>query len=279
MNYQFDTPTTPTLHVEITAGELEMHTHDSPTVDVTLEPMSDPDRAAELIDQIRVEQRGDTVSVVYPKGRSRLFGDRSEVRTIVHTPVGTRASVRSQSADVRGTGSLGETDVAVGSGDVQLEHTAALRIRSGSGDLRVTEIAGSAEAKTGSGDIALAAVHGSATVSTGSGDVKLGTIDGEATVKAASGDVTVEEPGDALLAATASGDLSVRRVRRGTVRTRAVSGDVRIGVVDGVPVLLDVTTVTGAVRSQLEATDAPADGQGAHITVQTTTGDINLVRV
>jgi hypothetical protein len=280
MEYHFDTPQPPTLRVEITSGELQVHARDGGTVDVTLEPMGrDHERALQLIEQIRVEHSGDTVSVVYPKERGRLFGSRAEVRTIVHTPTGTTASVRAESADVRATGELGDTSVKTGSGDVEIERAAEVDLRTGSGDVRVGEVSGAARLKSGSGDIAVGTIHGTAQINAASGDVHVDSLDARASVSTASGDVVVGRSGGELEVQTASGDAAVERVGHGSLQVRAASGDLRIGIVDGVAVLLDVATVSGDVRSQLEATDAPAGGEGVRVRAHTTSGDITLMKV
>jgi DUF4097 and DUF4098 domain-containing protein YvlB len=279
MDYHFDTPSPIHLYVEIPAGEVRLEAADVTTTDVVLEPIGDVTRAQAIIDEVRVEHRGDDVYVLFPKHGRSLFGDRGHVRLTVRAPSGSAVSIKSGSADVSATGRFGDVDAATGSGDVRFEHTGRARIRSGSGEIRVEDVDGTLEAKSGSGTIEFAAVHGAAKISNGSGDVRVGVVDGELSVKSGSGDVSIADATESVHALSGSGDFAVERVHRGTVRARTGSGDVRVGVADGIAVLLDVSTASGTVRSELEAAGAPEDGRHATVAVKTGSGDIVLTRV
>ncbi|CAN5890150.1 hypothetical protein BH20ACT6_BH20ACT6_18790 [soil metagenome] len=87
----------------------------------------------------------------------------------------------------------------------------------------------------------------------------------------------VADAGAAVAINTASGDHHVGRVRRGTVKVDSASGDVDITVVEGIPVWLDVTSLSGSVHSALEGSGPPADGEDAvALHVNTASGDISL---
>jgi DUF4097 and DUF4098 domain-containing protein YvlB len=60
---------------------------------------------------------------------------------------------------------------------------------------------------------------------------------------------------------TASGDVTIETFHVGALQAKAVSGDVRVGIVAGVPVWTDVSTVSGHISSSLDGAGQPADGQ------------------
>ena len=61
---------------------------------------------------------------------------------------------------------------------------------------------------------------------------------------------------------------------------KAASGDVHAGVTNGTAAWLDVHTVSGHVRSGLDAADAPtSDDRKVRLQLSTVSGDIELVRV
>jgi len=63
------------------------------------------------------------------------------------------------------------------------------------------------------------------------------------------------------------------------VRARTVSGGVSVGVANGVAALLDLSTVSGRVRSELEASGAPADGeQRVELVLSTVSGNVSVAR-
>ena len=57
-------------------------------------------------------------------------------------------------------------------------------------------------------------------------------------------------------------------------------GDVQIGVPDGLPTYLDLKTVTGRIRCDLEPGQKPAEGERAlMLRARTVSGDITVVKV
>jgi hypothetical protein len=60
---------------------------------------------------------------------------------------------------------------------------------------------------------------------------------------------------------------------------KGASGDVTVGVPAGVPVWTDISTVTGAIRSQLPHAGQPAEGADhVEVRAKTVSGDIVLTQ-
>jgi hypothetical protein len=79
---------------------------------------------------------------------------------------------------------------------------------------------------------------------------------------------------------TGSGDLVVGTARRGKFSMKGASGDVRIGIPAGTPVWTDLSTVTGAIHSNLEGVGQPAEGADhVELRVKNVSGDIVLNQV
>lgn len=279
MDYKFDTPRPVRLRVEITSGELRVEATETATSTVLLEPMRDSSGARRLIEEIQVNQQGDEISVIFPKFRGGLFGSKAEVRATVTVPIDSATRIRSGSADVLGTGQFGEIDVQAGSGDVSFEETASAKIQTGSGDVDLKTIDGVLEVKAGSGDVTCGSVTGAARINTGSGDIFVTSAGGQVNIKAGSGDVVITEAAESVDAMTGSGDLLVKRLVHGRLKAKTGSGDVLVGVPDGTAAFLDVMSISGSVRSELEATDNPDGGPTTEVAVMTASGDIVLKRV
>jgi DUF4097 and DUF4098 domain-containing protein YvlB len=191
-----------------------------------------------------------------------VFG-RSGISCRIRCPRSSLLSVRSKSADVRATGTLGALNVASASGDIDASVVeGGVNVKSASGDIRAREIHGGASVQTASGDIEVDIVHGAISVATASGDLRIG------------------EAYDDVSANTVSGDQEHGAVMRGNVSAHSVSGDVTIGVRRGSKVFLDCNTVSGDTTSELElTTDAPAgDGPLVEIRAKTVSGDIRITR-
>jgi len=79
-----------------------------------------------------------------------------------------------------------------------------------------------------------------------------------------------------VTAKTASGDITVEDARSGVVSLNAASGDLHIGVRAGVTAHLDVSSVSGRIRSDLPVGDAAPEG-GSTLAVRARTMSGNVV--
>lgn len=277
MERTFSTPEPVRLHVELQAGSVRIDAIDTDETKVELHGRNDA--GSQLVDDARIEQRGDQILVILPKHKGGLFRGKAEVEAHITVPTNSSADVETASADVTGTGRLGTVDAHTGSGDIEFEQTGRADLKTGSGDLKVDKIDGDTEVKTGSGDVVLGTVTGGGRATLGSGDFVARAIAGRLTARTGSGDFVIGESGEELSVTTGSGDLLVKRVSHGTLRFKAGSGDISVGVVDGTAVFLDVMTGSGTVRSELDGSEHPTDGPTAELHVMTGSGDIAISRV
>lgn len=254
--YAFTTLQPLTLRVRNPSGEVEITAADTTETTVEIVPRGSGKDSAE---RVRVELSGDgtRLDVEVPE---RRFGSGGRFTMIIRLPVGSRADIRSASADITCRGSLGGLEAATASGDL-----AADRI---DGDVLIT---------TASGEVNLGTVTGAVECKTASGDVRAVSVEGGCRTSSASGDVVVGTCGGDVLARTASGDVHLRQVERGSLDITTMSGDVKIGVRRGTVVWLDLSTLSGRTRSDLEHQDgAPDDGDVLSVSVRTMSGDITL---
>ncbi len=90
----------------------------------------------------------------------------------------------------------------------------------------------------------------------------------------------IGQAGQLVQARTASGDVQIDRVAAGRADVTTVSGDVCLGVAPGTGVYLDLSSVSGRVRSELDS-DEPGDSDGdAAVTLRCTSvsGDVRITR-
>lgn len=119
-----------------------------------------------------------------------------------------------------------------------------LRVKTSSGDVRVSNMQGQFTADTGSGDVHVADLSGDFTADTGSGDVFAEHVTGNVHADTGSGDVHVSESrSQTLYADTGSGDVIFSNVK-GDMKLDTGSGDVRV---DGANGSLHANTGSGDV--------------------------------
>lgn len=153
------------------------------------------------------------------------------------------------------------------------------KIISGSGDITIGNAA-DLDCSTGSGQISVAQVDGSAArLSSGSGDLAVGIANCPVTAKSGSGEISVESMrGSNFQANTGSGDITVSATS-GSVDLRSASGSLTVGVADNLPAWLDLSSGSGDFRIGLDSTTQPEPGE-AYITLRarTASGDIAIHR-
>jgi DUF4097 and DUF4098 domain-containing protein YvlB len=270
----FPTPRQLTVNVKLPRGDVEVETAD--VQEATVELTGSGERALQQIErsEIRFENRGDHDELIvdadpedfgWSAGRVKLsisLGSRRDhIKVRIRVPHGTSLHTQSGSADVRAAGRYGSVEVQTASGDVS-----------------VSEVERDAEVKVASGDVRIDRVGGSLKLQTAAGDLSVGPVLGRAEIKTAAGDVNLEEVGAGLSVHSVSGDLRVGAVTEGKVELKSVSGDMLIGVRRGSRVWMDVKTVTGDARSELESGDDDGEGPLVELKATAMSGDIKIVR-
>lgn len=271
--YQFETHQPVRLFAEIGKGTVKVAAADTTETRVEI--------TGRDADQVEVRQDGDQISVIGPRQRGFFSGDGNRLDVLVELPTGSELAVRTGSADITVTGTVGTAQLKSGSGDVEVDTTdGPLLVETGSGDIRVEEARAELKAKSGSGDVLVVEAGATLMVSTGSGDVQLWTTHAPAVVKTGSGDVKVGDAGTDVTMTTGSGDLVVSTARRGRLTAKGASGDVHVGVPAGVPVWTDISTVSGEIRSSLQGAGQPQDGADhVEVRAKVVSGDIVLTQV
>jgi hypothetical protein len=254
---RFPTPSPIGLVLRVPAGRVEIDAADTDETVVTLEPLNGP--ARDRLDKVVIARSDDELRVEVPEHRG-FVGRTPEYDVAVRCPAGSRVRLRGASADLEARGRLAELDV-----------------RSASGDVAVEDVDGVVRADSASGDVRVGSA-GEVQLRTASGDLSVGRVDGPAKAQSVSGDVEIGEAAGAVEVQTVSGDLRVARVAAGPVSVSAVSGDVELAVAPGAAVWLDLRSLSGTMRSELEAGEPSADEHVVELRGKTVSGDVRVRR-
>lgn len=262
----FETPGPVLLTVSSPSGEISIGSTDERESSVDLIALRDDDTTREAIAETLVELRprgdGHELVVEVPR-KSRMFlGREPRIRIDVRVPHGSDVSFKTASAEVRATGTYGTVHGKSASGDVTIEAATEVRVDSASGDVQADNVTGDAKLKTASGD------------------VRLGRVGGSLSAQVVSGDVTARTVANGAFVQGVSGDVELDAVHQGDVEVKTVSGDVVVGIEKGSRVHVDVATVSGDLRSSVELSDSPTDGEGPYVDVRgrTVSGDFVVSR-
>jgi DUF4097 and DUF4098 domain-containing protein YvlB len=255
----FTTPGRLDVEVRIGSGSIEIEPADTTETILSIQGERSPDHFR--IEFSEPPGGGHRLVVEEQKHKVFSFGIGREVRIHLRCPFVT------------------SIDATSGSADLQVrDRVAGIAFRSGSGDLEVAECDGDVVVKVGSGDVEAGHVRGDLVANTASGDIRARRVDGELTAHTASGDVQVGVRGPSVRIASASGDVNVDGLAHGEATLRSVSGDVQVGVERGTKVWLDLSSVSGETRSDLEMSDGPTEGEPAALELRATSvsGDVHV---
>ena len=264
MRETFDTPGPVTVDIEVASGDIEVSVVDAPTTTVEIAGYANDELPR--VACVPLPDGGYQVSIEHKTKKFwgiRLFSGGLEVTLAV--PPGTVIDGSGGAAELDAHGTL-----------------AALSFRSGSGDLRFDDVEGDVQLACAAGDIEGRSVGGHFGFKGASGDIELGSVSNGITVRSASGDISVGRVDGASMITVGSGDIELRQVGPGSVDAKAISGDMHVGVREGLGVWLDVSSRSGDVRSSLDATrraDADRDLPQLELTLNTVSGDIDVTRV
>ncbi len=234
-----------TLGVWLVAGDLRVDTDDVAEATVELEGLNEAGRRA--AEEARIELTGGELKVEVDRrsGFRITIGRGAEVRVVARVPHGSTLETHCVSADVTAEGSFAAATV-----------------------------------KTVSGDVRVSAVESDAEVKSVSGDIWFGRVGGRFALNSVSGDVFVGEARRGARVKTVSGDQALDSVAEGEATLQSVSGDIRVGVVSGAAIWMDVKSLSGTTTSELEVGDEPPPGDGPRIELRanSVSGDIRIAR-
>ncbi|MFJ6154852.1 DUF4097 family beta strand repeat-containing protein [Micromonospora profundi] len=185
--------------------------------------------------------------VRYQGGEPKARYEIKDSELILDSDCGNRCSVSYEVTAPPGVIVEGEG----GSGNVDLSQVGAVKLRWGSGEVRVAGISGAVDVETGSGNIELSEASTSVRLRAGSGNVNARRISGATDAEAGSGNVTIElETQVSARVHTSSGNATLL-VPSGSyrVRTSTGSGETEVTVVNdpNSSVVLDGSTGSGNV--------------------------------
>jgi DUF4097 and DUF4098 domain-containing protein YvlB len=215
----------------------------------------------DLLDQVEVAFEDGQLYISGP--RVGTFRRRHGLDLTIKAPAGSSCAAKTVSADMSCVGEVSAVSMQTASGDLTADSVGDVTVRTASGDVLLNRAAGTVSIQTASGDVQATRLDGDVRVNTASGDVAIGVCAGPVTIHAASGDVTLT---------AASGT---------PIALASVSGDLKVGVMPGMGVYLDLASSSGDIRSELDASDgneAEDESAAIQISCRSVSGDIKITK-
>jgi|CXWL01.1.fsa_nt_gi DUF4097 and DUF4098 domain-containing protein YvlB len=261
------------LEIETGSGEIEVATGESGAVKVEghisagwslWDGYDAEDRVRTVRESPPIEQSGNDIHI----GRWPRWNN-VRISYLVTVPKDTNLRVRTGSGDVR----IGDLEGPVSA-------------QAGSGEIRVGRIAGAVRVRTGSGDVELIEGTGGVNVSTGSGEVSVRIAGaGRSELSTGSGDVEVAGAAGPLRIRTGSGAIRVAGAPLAAWDLGAGSGDVSIETTDAAAFEVDVHGSSGDIDARLVVPTGRATrrelrgtvrGGGPLVSMSTGSGEVSI---
>jgi hypothetical protein len=262
-------------------GDLRITASDRKDTVVLISP-SDSSKESDVkaAEQTRVEYTNGRLLIKAPRSWRHYspFGGRESIDVAIELPAGSRVEAEAAVADFRCDGRLGDCRFTTAVGNIRLDETDQLYLSTSAGNLTVDRVAGRAEV-TGSGQVRIGEIHGSAVIKNLNGVTWIGEVKGDLRCNATNGDITVDRALGSVAAKTANGAVRIGDVVRGTVELGTAYGELEVGIREGTAALLDVRSQFGSVRNLLTASDGPQPSdQKVELRARTSFGDIVVRR-
>jgi len=276
----YPTPAPIDLAINLQVGAIEVIASDRPDTIVTASP-TNPDKAVDRrgAEQTTVDFDGQRLTVTGPKPRFSVIGPSESVDLKIELPAGSRLTAEIAVGGLRSTGRLGATRVKSSMGPVELERTGELWLRAGHGNATLGTAEGDAEITADHGQVRIGTLGGDTTVKASHGSITIDEAGGDVDAKLSYGDLDIARALASVTAKTAYGSIQLHEVSSGSIQIESGYGQITVGVRQGVPAWLDLSSKEGRVRNQLDSDHAPDPSeQTVEVRVRTQYGDITIQR-
>ncbi|WP_327670429.1 MULTISPECIES: DUF4097 family beta strand repeat-containing protein [unclassified Streptomyces] len=274
----YETPEAISVNAHVGAGSIQFTASERPDTVVEVTP-SNPkrDKDVRAAEQTEVSFAGGVLTV-RTKER-RMIGPSGGVHVTVELPTGSSVELTGSWTQVLGEGRLGKVRVKTSGGDVRLDTTGPLDLKTAHGSVRVDRVEGMAEITTSSSSLRVGVIDGHAVLKNSHGTTIIDAVTGELRVNGAHGDIEIGRAEASVAATTAHGALRVADVARGTVQLETSFGAIEVGIREGTAAWLDANADNGQVRNTLTASEAPAESEDSvKVRARTKWGNIDIRR-
>lgn len=241
-------------------GTVEVDATRSGTAEATVEALDPHDsRSAEAARAARISCVGSRLTVDVPgKG-----GWRGGVQVRIRLQLPSLSTLTSTSAEVRlhATGELSD-----------------LVVRTGSGDVHVTDVRGSLDVKGGDATVVVGGSPRRISFTSGNGQLTAASAH-DVVFKAGNGSLTLGRSTGSVLVKGGHVGLDLAAASSGEVLFQSGGGNARVGVLEGTSVQVDLQSALGDVRCDLPMEDAaPTGGSDLKVRLVTGIGDVVVAR-
>ena len=272
----FATPGPIAATVEVAGAQVRVAAGDRTDTVVLVEPIDQASRSdVKVAGRTQVDFADGQLTV-----KTTTPGDKNgSVAITIDLPAGSSLAAHLAYSSVHADGPLGQCELHLASGQVQLDRIDALQANISAGEVAIGHIAGRASIDGGAFAIRISEVEGTAGITSSGGRAWIGHAAADLELSSGSGAFDIDRADGSVTATTASGAIRIGRLTHGQAKLTNGSGNIEIGISEGTAADIDATSERGAVRNSVPPAQDPATSDNK-VTVHARTrhGDIIVHR-
>lgn len=184
--------------------------------------------------------------------RTTKSGDKNgSVAITIELPAGSRLVLNTAWTDVHAEGLLGSCELNVASGQVQLDHIAALRGNLAAGEVAVGHVAGTVDIDGGAAGVRIGEAAGVVRYEGSTGKVWIGHALSDVGLGGSSGSFDIDRADGNVVATAANCPIRIGRLTGGQAELTNASGGIEVGIGEGAA-QVDAKSTKGSVRNSVQ---------------------------
>ena len=272
----FVTPGPIAATVEVAGAQVRVTASDRTDTVVLVEPIDKASRSdVKVADKTKVDFADGQLSV-----KTTVSGDKNgSIVITIDLPVGSSLAAYLAHSSVHVDGPVGQCELHLASGQVQLDLIDALQANIASGEVAIGHIGGRADIDGGAFALRIGEVKGTVGLSSSGGQAWIGHASADLDLSSGSGEFDIDRADGSITATTASGAIRIGRLTRGQAKLTNGSGNIEIGISEGTTADIDAHSERGAVRNSVPPPQDPATSDNkVAVHARTRHGDIIIHR-
>jgi putative adhesin len=272
----FATPGPIAATVEVAGARVRVTASDRTDAVVLVEPINEASRSdVKVASKTKVDFADGQLSV-----KTTTPGDKSgSVAITIDLPAGSSLAAYLAHSSVHVDGPIGQCELHLASGQVQLDRIDALQANIAAGEVTIGHIAGRATIDGGAFAMRIGEAGGTVGLSSSGGQAWIGYASAELDLSSGKGDFDIDRADGDITATTASGAIRIGRMTHGQAKLMNGSGNIEVGIGEGTAASIDANSERGAVHNFVspQGNSDPSDPK-VMVHARTRHGDIIIQR-
>jgi hypothetical protein len=250
----FDTPGPLAATVVVAGAQVRVTASDRTDTVVQVEPIDKTSPSdVKVASKTKVDFARDQLSVK----TTASGGKNASVVITIGLPAGSSLVAYLAHSSVQADGSLGECELHLASGRVQLDRVGALQANVAAGEVRIGHVDGRASIDGAAFAMRISEVKDAVKLSSSGGQTWIGHASADLDLSSGHGGFDIDRADGSVTAETGDGAIRIGRLARGQAELSNRSGNIQVGISEGTAARVDAESKRGSVRNSVPPREDP----------------------